>query len=315
MCSSRNFLSKTVILLGFVFNCCFTQAQPNSYFANNPVWQESTSCAIPYPCVETDLYNYFIEGEAIFDGLTYVSLYKQGVVSRMYYENDPPEYCSGSEYYSDLLGYLRSENRQIFFRPANGVGEELLHDFNLSVGDTLPITNTTNPWGNTVVMGMDSIEVEGGYYMRFQLGGMDIDSEMELIEGVGSSKGLFAPIPHTLECGYNLHCYSQNQTTYFGSNDGNSCMLTVGIENEHDVPHVTIYPNPAVDLVQFNLSEVAGQVDIAVHSLTGALVKHAVVQNEAYYTMRCEDLPGGLYIATVRQNNQILNNTKLVIVR
>lgn len=310
---------KIIVIFGFILNCTFSHGQENIYFDNHPVWQESTSCGIPAPCIETDEYNYFIDGDTILDGITYVKLYKQGVISRMYYDNYPPDYCSGSEFYSYQYGYLRSENRQMFYREVPQAQETLLYDFNLAVGDTLPPSEITVPW-NTIVTDVDSINVMGNYYKVFYLNG---DNASFIIEGVGSSKGLLAPIPLTFECGFSLNCYSQYTNSYYIDNDGGTisegdggtCMLTVGVDETSELPQISLYPNPAADVVQIELAEVKGQVEISVHNLAGKEVKHATARGEQLYQLNCGDLPNGLYVLMLRQNDLVLYSTKLAVLR
>jgi hypothetical protein len=308
---------KAIVISGFLVCSTFIYGQENAYFENQPVWHESTMCAIPAPCIETDEYNYYIEGDTVLDGLTYVKLYKQGVISRMYYANNPPDYCSGSEFYSYQFGYLRSENRQMFYRWAIEVEEQMLYDFNLSIGDTLPNTETTNPWGHTIVIGIDSIQLLENYYMRFQLGGMETDTY--LIEGIGSLNGLLAPIPLTFECGYGLSCYSQNQTIYdiSGDGDGNSgtCMLTVGVDETEEKPKLSLYPNPTTNYSTLQLHGVAGQVDIVIHDFSGRQVRQYSADANREFSFYSGDLPHGIYLLSINQEGHLLGTEKLVVTR
>lgn len=306
-------LFKIILFGAIVFNCTIGFGQENIYFENHPVWKETISCAIPYPCVETNHMNYYTEGDTVISGINYIKLYEQGVTSRMFFENNPPDFCTGSEIYLHVLkGYLRSANRQIFYIPADAFDEQLLYDFNLSIGDTLPNTLITNPWGTTIVTAIDSIEISEGYFKRFHLDGLEAPAPF-LIEGIGSNKGLFAPMPQTLECGFNLDCYSQNGTVYFGGGDGGTCLISVGVDEAKDKPKLSLYPNPTSNYSTLQLHGVSGQVDIFIHDFSGRQVRQYSIAANKAFSFYSGELPQGIYLLSINQSGRLLGSEKLII--
>lgn len=295
----------TLCIFSFVGISAFGQV--NSYFENNPKWKGQTVCGIPAPCIETDTYMHYIEGDTILDGIEYLKLYRFGRVTRQYMDNGQPEYCTGSEIYNGPMQFIRSEDRRIYFRPFYASEEVLLYDFNLEIGDTLPDTYTSNFNEHITVTGIDSIEVGDQYYKTFEL-----NSPNHLIEGIGSAGGLFAPIGDIFDCGHSLICYSQNDIPIYTSDSGLDCTLTVSVPNKEAIPEISIFPHPLTETSTMELGGIQGPFTVILRDITGKVVRQKRYTAQTILMER-RSLQPGIYLLSVEQNGESLLSTKVLV--
>lgn len=284
--------------------------QVNSYFENNPKWKVQSQCAIPYPCIETKTYMHYIQGDTVLDGIEYMKLNTFGEASLLYMDNGQIGNCFGSEIFYGPSYLIRSENRRMYMRESYSVDEEiLLYDFNLEVGDTLPDTYTNSFGEHIIVTGIDSIEVNDGFFQRFEL--LNGNAGF-LIEGIGSPTGLFSPMGVVFECGYGLICYSQNDIAYYDSNTGLGCELTVSVTDNNAKPNITISPHPLTEKSTLKLDGIKGPVTLTIHDLTGKVVHQNNYTSQSIILER-EGLQPGLYLLSVNQNGRSVSTTKLIV--
>ena len=234
-------LTATILLI-FLGSRLLPQAA--DYFANQPEWRQSSDCAVGLPCVEEQEYVYYIAGDSTVDGLEYVKLYKHGLLEQRWYDGPPvPPECDSSWTFNTFHTLLRQEGFKIYLRGWDGE-DVLLYDFDLDVGDTLPVT--ANQWHEDIIVtGIDSLPVADGYRKVFNLSGQ---SSPQLIEGIGHEAGFLEPFPPILECGHFLNCYAQNGTTWYPA-FGEACDLAVSVPKGRSQVSLTWYPNPVEDLL------------------------------------------------------------------
>lgn len=140
-------------------------------------------------------------------------------------------WSSWSQY---VLGAVREENRQVFYRRNTGfnqVGyydesyfqeEVLLYDFNLSVGDTVVVNWMQTP---LVVTDESMVEVDGTMRRRLELLGGPGGEYW--IEGVGSSLGFLGVGSETQTGSWNyLLCYHEDDHLVWSNDEYSSCMMT-----------------------------------------------------------------------------------------
>jgi type IX secretion system substrate protein len=304
-------LSTTLIVI-LICTSSVSFSQTNSYFVNNPVWKISSSCAVPYPCVQNELYNYYTDGDTIFNTLIYKKIYKKGQGTYNWLAMPPPIGCSGSYNYIDTVPsyFLRSAGKQIFLRQPFDTSEYLLYDFNLLVGDTLPITYN-NYETDISVTAIDSIYTLYGYLKRFTLTGSTW--AQYLLEGIGHSKGLVEPLNLPFDCGFNLECFSLNDTAYFPA-IGQTCNIAVGIASYNNEIPYSIIPNPftTVTTIQFN-STIHNAV-LFIYNLYGQKIKTIADISGDKIKIERGTLRSGLYFYELKQNNKNIATGKLMIV-
>jgi hypothetical protein len=300
------FLTFTLLLV--IINA---EGQQNQYFQNNPQWQVSSSCAVPLPCVQQETRNYNVNGDTIINALTYKQIYKKGE-GTYNWMGSPPAGCSGSYWYIDTVPswFLRSDGKQMYLRQPNDASEYLLYDFDLAIGDTLPVT-FNNYQSDVYVTGADSIYTPYGYRKRFELAGNTV--AQYLIEGVGSSNGLIEPVSLVFECGNSLLCFSLNDTSYYPV-AGPSCNLTVGISSPENNSIISIAPNPFSTHTMINTGNTFNNATITVFNSTGQVVKEFKNFSGLQYTFYREKLPEGLYFVRITQFGKAVSTSPVVIV-
>jgi hypothetical protein len=228
------------LILSLAFSS--SKAQINDYLLHNPVWRDSSTCAVPQPCIQYEGYNFYVNGDTTWNGLVYKKIFRKGAGEYVWFSPTPPQ-CSGSYSYveTEPSFILRSLGKQMFIKIQSEPSEQLLYDFDLEVGDTLPATYNNWPGNIIYVTAIDSFYTPYGYRKIFTLGGANW--AQHLIEGVGSSHGLVEPLSNFFDCGYQLLCFSLNDTSWYPS-QGISCNIPLSIGEVSAVSNISINPNP-----------------------------------------------------------------------
>ena len=299
------------VLCMFLLFQVSVQAQVNSYFTNDPVWQLSSMCAVSYPCIQNETYNYYLNGDTVFGSLVYKKLYRKGQGYYSWLAPYPPTFsCSGTYQYidPDPIYFIRSAGKQMFIRDISDTTESLLYDFNLSVGDTLPVT--FNNYANDVtVTAIDSVYTPYGYLKRFALSGTTWSQY--LIEGIGHSKGLLEPMDIPLECGFDLMCYSLNDSAYYPV-QGPACDIAVGVAGVSNRSSYSASPNPFNDHTIIHFSTGMNNAEMKIYDVHGKQVRHVLI-NAGKIVLQRGDLPAGVYFTRIFQDNRPASTGKLII--
>lgn len=301
-------LASLIATLLFTSGVSFSQV--NTYFLNNPVWQTSSSCAMPYPCIQNESYNSYTNGDTILNSLVYKKIYKKGQGTYNWMA-PPPIGCSGSYNYIDTIPsyFLRSAGKQIFLRQPMDTSEHMLYDFNLIVGDTLPLSYN-NFATDITVTAIDSIYTSNGYRKRFALTGSTW--AQYLLEGIGHSKGLVEPMNVPLECGYNLDCFSLNDTAYFPS-IGPTCNMPVGIISyKNEISH-SVFPNPFNTFTTIQFNSMINNAELNIYNPYGQKIK--TIKDISGDRIKIERgfLSSGFYFYELRQNSKNIATGKLIV--
>lgn len=227
--------------------CCDTIICPaqNGYLEDDPVW--SGSCqwnpgGVEH-CLSNEQFNYFIDGDSIVGDTAYKKLRKKGELEVYWYwwEQPPAWNCPvGITSYNDpAAALIRQEGSRLYFRDYWNP-DQLLYDFDLQVGDTLPESYFTQD-NVVIVTQRDTIEVGPYSRIRLELN----DGADHLIEGIGGDHGLlglfgdpgFGPF-----CG--LSCFGYGDTAYYPET-GPDCDLRLAIAEQHkDNSRLPAWPNP-----------------------------------------------------------------------
>jgi hypothetical protein len=283
--------------------------QVNDYFAHNPQWRDSSACANPFPCVYQEGFNYYIQGDTTINGFVYKQIFKKGSGVRMWFA-PPPALCSGTYSYVDTVPtcFLRSINKQMFIRVPTDPAEYLLFDWDLSVGDTLPMT--WNYQQNDVfVAAIDSFYTPYGYRKRFELAGNTF--AQYLLEGIGSNNGLLAPIGTFFDCGYAQVCYSLNDTAWYPT-QGGSCDLILGVIDEPGQLEFNIFPNPATSFATIAFSNHQRVSEILITDLLGEEIATFTDIAGKEHVINFTDISQGVYLVHVKNKSSV--NTKKMVV-
>ncbi len=276
-----------------LFGLCILPASAfaQDYLANDPVWRQHSICGVPAPCIASDTYNYFTAGDSLIDGITWTKVQRFGVVNLNWQSPDPPQpSCAGtSPYNTDYHGVwlIRQQDRQLRIL-IDGV-DSLLFEFDLQVGQTLPLSYTN--WNTDItVLAVDQVQIGTETRSRYELGN---SWAQYLIEGVGSSHGLFEPISNFFDCGYGLDCFGLGAESFYPEEWEGGCELMMGTGAVSAAARFGIAPNPAADNAL-----VTGLRAGAAVTLTDALGRTVRIEraDADRLQMDLSNLPEGCYV-------------------
>jgi hypothetical protein len=182
--------------------------------------------------------------------------------------------------------------------------DTLLYDFDLQVGDFLPLTYNNS---STEIQIDDISTIQVGTETRnvFHFNqGNGIDS---LIEGIGHNKGLIGTMQPFEFFEYELMCFSLDGTTYYLS-IGAACDLTVSSQEISKTISSNLSPNPVVDFAQIEFSENVQIVNILAIDILGKKVILPFKKvNQNTIEIDSRELTKGYYVI----NYQLDNNSNL----
>ena len=208
--------------------------------------------------------------------------------------------------YTVLYGLLREENKRVYLKRwspglQHFMEEEVYYDFNLQVGDQFEVDYGDEP-EYIQLMTIEEVVLEDGTVRNkfvFDIG-WEEDSPEVWIEGVGSLSGIsWRFIPGWTASGFaKLQCYFEDDNLVW--TDG-ECWDDV---EEKSVESVSLYPNPASDIVRVEGITVA---EVQVYNALGQLVKMVRGTNEidlsglveGVYLVRITDVEGRKHVARV----------------
>lgn len=240
-------------------------------------------------------YKDFIDGDTVLNSHSYHKIYHSG----FYYE----EIQGGPGWYSyyehSLHGYLREENDKWFIFYNNH--DTLLCDFGLEVGDTL--RSIAGGFGyidlDIIVNDIDSIELDGKYVKRFELGYGGFINAAYMIEEIGITTGLFVPI-YQFEYSEHMVCYARNGISLWGE-PTEECDLAVNLlENDQKQFDCSLVPNPAKDFTSLTIPSGVGEVTMNIIDLSGRIVNEGRYESPSVNRIDLSHYSPGIYLAIIK---------------
>ncbi len=266
-------------------------AQTNVYHPfpdSNAVWVESDWYADTqnFWTVTTDE-NVFINGDTVQGNFTYHKVYSNTYA-----------YCScgwppGYYTYGIYKGAFRNDwaNKKVYFLISGGK-DTLAYDFNLTVGNYLPASYINYANSNKVIA-IDSVLVGNSYHKRYVLNIANFNNvNYALIEGIGSTLGLFDHITAPFESGSDLWCVRINNNIVWKYTNSYVCSLLSATE----IPNpssIQILPNPSngIFIVRSNGVEVRS---IEIYNTLGEKI-HRQIITSANQPINLSSHPKGIY--------------------
>ena len=139
-------------------------------------------------------YSYTLTSDTIVNSVTYKKIYQQ----KSNYPNDPwtsgCDWCCPSPAIIYYAGALREDigSKKVFYLPVSASSDTLLYDFNLAVGDPVPLS--INNWCPALQVGsIDSVLIGTSYRKRWNMADPNINcvsTTSSVIEGIGNTFGL-----------------------------------------------------------------------------------------------------------------------------
>ena len=315
---------KRIIVL-FVF-VCFAKidiAQVYQPFPTDSASWIERSQQWNIPWMDQQDYEYFLDGDTVLLGLNYHKLFKTKLESDYQLFGSGPFVLYAGPYMTDTnkyIGAIREDGlKRIYFFPdtATITAEQLLYDFNLNVGDTLPYSYNNSSYflGQNYVSQIDSILLGSVYHKRFQISSYaGYPDYVSIIEGVGSTFGLLEMFIDPFEWSDNLTCYKHNGTTVY--TDGafsTTCSLPtpVGINEHSQENQISLFPNPSTGIVNLK-TPFSEKAEIEICDVLGSRIlysEHASFE----FSIDLSQQQKGIYFLKAKSGNKISTTQKIVL--
>lgn len=275
------------------------------------IWSQgccANNCPGPFinPVLQDFLYTYEMNGDTAINGLTY---------HKMYYSGSGHEYCSmggtlnvWNFFNNEYKGGFRQDTalRQVFFILANETSECLLYDFNLSVGDTF-VSGCSWPGDCAEVISIDSVLTGSHYRKRFNL---NTNPPYSLIEGIGSTSGLFEPLC-PFEYFGELKCFSQDGQILYANGPG-VCNNYAGFQIADHSVSFTAHPNPFHHSLNVNVFDDLKDGQWVLLNSMGMVIRQDKINNRNF-NIHNEHYAPGLYFLQIFKDGQLSGVRQIVI--
>lgn len=311
-------MKKKIILLSIIISLFFQHTYSQQYYSfptdtaywNTIMWYNNGTTEW------INNYQYIMQGDTVLKGKTYSKIYLK-------YDNSSIE---------QYFGGIREDSiKNIYFFPnsicapaikqpgfPSDTMECLLYTFNnLDSGSVVPI-NISN--ANITVTAVDSVLVGNIFHKRYKISNSNMIHPPEYwIEGVGSTKELFAP--YCEETTWELYtlCFEDTASYYINTPNGvDSChySLNIGL-NEYALQSINIYPNPASDIIHFDFSNKTefSKNTISIYNIEGKLIQNINVPENTSNISFKVNLENGLYFYRFLSDKEIKAIGKFNIIK
>ena len=244
-----------------------------------------------------DFHEYHYQGDAVtIGGLEYNTIYVDSEVNGNY-----------------LDGAYRNDENQVYYCKWNGASyddEVLLYDYDLEVGDFF-LDDSDHPMQVTEVSTIIDNNGISRKKISFSFSGLTDVTEF-WIEGVGSNRGFMHvgqwEADHDSDGEmYHLLCYHVNDDVIFVNPEYNTCDIDEIEENSID--NISIYPNPANEVIKILNDNNLNITSIEIIDLTG----RTVISTENCEEINISELSEGQYFVKISGETTIVK--KLFIIK
>lgn len=306
-------MKKQLIILSFIISVTSFGQSYISFPDSGAVWKE-TYWWQPSPFFYNGIGDTYIEGDTIINDTIYKKIYnlRRDVFCSSIIISEP-EYNGG----------LREDTitKKVFYRASNFLGEKLLYDYNLIIGDTLPADmNWFSYYSGVYITDIDTIVTQDNISRR--IWHLDFEQPFEgwpqIIEGIGSTSGLLGGIEPYWEGWNELLCFSIEGDDVW-RNYRDSCFVitdsctTVGLK-ENTNSEIVIYPNPFNDIITVRFQNTNRTYEVILTDLFGiTFFKAEIDENKPITELNInENLKRGIYILSIKTNDRIIKRSKII---
>jgi hypothetical protein len=309
-------MKRLLLILTAFFFLSFVKGQTNIYHPfpdSNAVWTvQARGCCTsdcppppsPNPVLDDYSFSYFLESDTMINGYTCNKIYQSGFVH---------SYCMTGNYinnwwpiFKTYIGAYRQDVqlKKVFFIYPSSSQECLLYDFGLDIGDTLMGGCLE---GEIIISSIDSVLIGNEYRNRFLLS----NSTYTIIEGVGSTAGLFEPF-FPFEYSGTLNCFVHNGHTLYPDTI-TTCEIVTHANEVKSVRSILISPNPFNNQTSIQTIQVLNNATLTVYNSLGQQVKQIKNISGQKITLNRDNLPSGIYFIHATQNDKTISMDKLII--
>lgn len=316
-----NSRKQILLIISLMINLSAARAQSPYFLQDGTKWmyytRESTEPGMS--SIRSYLEESIVLGDTIINSINYKKLFTRKE-DQVYI---PMFGTTQYSYSGPYLYYLRHDtlNRKMFLFSDTSLVEVLLSDFNLNIGDTIPVRAPfSGPW---VIDSTEQLTLFGQastkFYIRdpnFPSGSAMVDNYF--IEGMGGSNGLiyFNPVEIVLSGGIfmtRLQCFQSGDSiypNYFGA----ACPQFTGIvDNATKNVNYTVFPNPASEgfFIQTNSLVPFKNLKVELLDLSGRVIfKDEIISSSDYIR---PNVNSGFYLWKVFDAHGLKGQGKLFI--
>ena len=294
----------------FIFSALISTGQSSIYhpFADSgAIWREFRFGG------DGGFYHYeweeekYIKGDTTIAANVYHKVYESGLFTQYLIST----YDTSYYYYENYIACFREDtNKRVYIFTSQ---EDLLYDFNLNTGDTLPNGfNYQLSQGDTVIISsIDSVFDGTNYRKRFNLSTTTLQNYTSIIEGIGSTYGLFTLLNPPFESGGILRCYIENDTSRYDDGSFNACEIINHVKHEKEKLIISISPNPVKFYTVFSLNGVHPTFDITISNSVGQVIRSERCITSKNYFFDRNGLNHGVYFYDIYTN---LNHVRGILI-
>ncbi len=288
-------IMKTIVCTILFSTFLFSNSLSQTYYPfpeSDAIWKYNRQDIPDYcPCMGTcSIYQYIITGDSTINNFIYHKIKQSG----FYYVDN----CDTLYFDQGYQGAYRNdfENKKVLFVPAGELNEKLLYDFNLNIGDTIPVSYL-NPGYDCFVNEIDSVLVGNSYRKRIMFNcDWNYGDDFSMIEGIGGME-LIEPFDQwfSFEAGSSFTCINIGDTLFYPG--GESCdEIIVNINQASRGKDFKINPNPSSGLFWIKSTiENSQSLSIEVYNCYGEKVKQ-FYSAEIITMLDLSILPKGIYL-------------------
>jgi len=209
-------------------------------------------------------------------------------------------------------GALREDvlNKQVYYVAPLSTVEELLYDFNLTVGDT--ITGALSAFSGILdtVISIDTILIGNDYRKIWYISSY---YSIYIIEGIGSTYGLISQTPGNIvdADALVLDCHSVDMIPLYPSNTTPCNTITSIKYNKRNNDDISIMPNPSKGAFIVELPSNHNWVTLNIADNQGKIVRQENVSTKSKISFSLDT--SGLYLLRLVDNNGLTTTKKLII--
>ena len=291
-----------IILAGWTLNIHAQSSVYHPFPVSNAAWNIYYTGSW-HICDEE--FAYTLSGDTIVGNLTYHKIEAPYVLR---HGTCPQIHPSGYN------GAFREDTsaRQVFYLPPDSTIEELLYDFNLQVGDSVPGFIRFNCFTPTLaILSIDSILIGTDYRKRWLTGhAIPYHPYNYIIEGIGFQTGLLQQCPDygTDAAFYTLSCFQHNGITLYPDTNTN-CMIINSTKIEKSISNPEVYPNPFKNFLIVK-SESNETYEIILYDIAMKKLQHHTFDQTV--NLNTGSFAKGIYIYEIRNPEGLISRGKVI---
>ncbi|MCB9307512.1 MAG: T9SS type A sorting domain-containing protein, partial [Lewinellaceae bacterium] len=217
-------------------------------------------------------------------------------------------------------GWIRREDRKVFFRTSPNTPEYPAYDFNVQQGDTAQLMRLITPFGDTTgarsdllfrVEQVDTVQTDVGPRKRWRLKCLNVSLPEEYwIDGMGST---FGPVERFI-CGIlpngigKVQCFWHNGQVEYTLTPSTACNIAFPPACEQVVTtaapatfDVTLSPNPFTDRVRIEFREnIPEGTQLHLYNLNGREMPLTIHRDLNTISLERGNLPPGMYVLQMK---------------